>query len=419
MTRTSDSRNQRKNLTKVFLMTAALLLACPGMAKALSEIPYSDSFETYAPDSAIVDQTGAGQNGWAGQASTGPVAVAVVTNYGWALDYPLPSATHTQVMQFMGNISNMFSTSQYSDPSQLRTNVTIDLMLQAGQITVPPTMGNDVQAAMYVNTNGHLVIWHSYYELDGGGNPVSTPHVWTELEHTPIASDEWVRVTLTMNYLDVAYPDDEHFYSVRINGGAPLTQVHGYQNTYTLDLDEFPNDPAGQWFLCGDSGYNDSRNPPGVNNKYFSGLSLLGVGMVDDVSITGTYVEPPPGRESLGDWLARYGLSDPNDDADDDGASNGDEYIADTNPLDDQSVFKVVALAVGGNSNRVDWTGTTSPTNVFYYKVYRTGDLLAGAPGWQQWAGNVPVNTSGSNTWWDTAAVDTNQAFYKVQAVSR
>ena len=400
---------------------AALLSGCPGLlfGQTESEVPFKDPIE-YTPGTLIVDTNGVGTNGWAGDATSAGtnynyLAGAVASNYTYVGELPITDATHDVVMQFEGTISNTFKTSHYSDPGQLLTNVTIDVMLQAGQLTPESQpMGDDVQAAVCVNTNGNLAIWHSWYSE----NRETNFHGWTSFEGTHIASDEWVRVTLTMRYLGVAYSNFQHFFSIRLNGGGDLSHPRGYSNIE----DPLNMTDGGTAFICGDSGF--LREPAGVNNMYFSGLSLMGVGRVDDVVVSAIVPPPPVGRETLSEWMSRYPElagqpSDGSGDYDNDRATELEEYKADTDPRDPKSVFQIVRLSVGGSSNVVQWTGTTSSTNVMYYQIYRSGDLREPTNGWQQWAGNVPVTLTGTNVWPDSVDIGTNRAFYIIKSIGR
>jgi hypothetical protein len=271
-----------------------MLLALPALAQT-SDIPFQDSFESY--DSIIVDTNGVGTNGWSGiPGGTTPIAWVVATNYASPAGFPL-EGEHSKVMEFQGVVSNNFDTSRYFTGEEVDTNnlihkVYLDCMLQPMQVNFEPTMDPDVQTAAFFNTNGHLVIWHSYY-TNGFQDQVVQ---WTELSHNPVASDEWVRVTITMDYLSAMtnpagvaqgadWSENEHYFQVQINGGEPLTHPLGYLSPTPADETEM----GGSHFLCADSGFlAQSENP---NNRYFSGLSLEGIGRMDDAVVTDQPVE--------------------------------------------------------------------------------------------------------------------------------
>jgi hypothetical protein len=445
-----------------------------------STIPFSDSFESYS--NVIVAADGTGSNGWAGVASTGPVAVAVAATYIPVGGFPITNEAHTQVLQFEGTISNAFDTTVYGDTNNLQHYVWVDCMLRPGQVNFEPTMDNDVQVGAYIDTNGHLRIWHAYYY----GNFANCDTTWSTLDNTPIASDQWVRVTLTMDYLSAAtnplsggedWSLNEHYFQVRINGGAPLTN----SLAFTSPTPQSEADYGGSYFLCADSGFGNPHGGP--NHRYFSNVGLQGVGMADDVVVStqvtfgvayditvsagpgGTISPPGPTvRVSEGDdqaftiaanpnfaiadvlidsvsigitnaytfmnvmsnhsiaatfnstqspldvWLAEFGLSDPNGDADNDGLSNAQEYYAGTNPTNAASVFRIFRQQTGGGSNTVQWFATTNngPSNGFL--IYRSTNLLGN---WTLYGTNIDRSPNGTNVWTDLTPPARGPVYYQ------
>lgn len=275
------------------------------MARAESSIPFADSFENYTD--IIVATNGIGTNGWAGTDSPEGVtniATAFATNYSAAYlatppSYPIDyDHAGGKVMQFQtaGAFSNAFATNLYvADTNNLNHYVYIDTMLRPGYVNADPPMDADVRVGVYVNTNGNLKIYHTRVFEDAYGDPFGNPQLWwTEvpIDHT-IASDEWVRVTITMDYLSSATnvystpgdPDNdyslfEHYFQIRINGGEPLTNEAAFSSPTPSSVSDF----GGSWFLAAHSGYANRFDP--FNRRFFSGIGLQGVGFIDDVVVT-------------------------------------------------------------------------------------------------------------------------------------
>ena len=67
------------------------------------------------------------------------------------------------------------------------------------------------------------------------------------------------------------------------------------------------------------------------------------------------------------DWeLAYFGRigADPNADQDGDGASNLEEFLAGTDPTNNASVFRIIAISKQGNDIRLTWTAASGRTNL-------------------------------------------------------
>jgi hypothetical protein len=140
---------------------------------------------------------------------------------------------------------------------------------------------------------------------------------------------------------------------------------------------------------------------------------LFGYGVVSNLGLTIS-------RESMGDWLDRHGLTDPDGHDDGDGMSNREEYDADTNPTNTASAFVVNGVEACGTSNCVSWTGTQSPLVLDHYDVQFSSDLTATNPpgGWTSIVSRVPVSLSGSNRWWHVVH-GVSHACYRVRGVPR
>lgn len=122
----------------------------------------------------------------------------------------------------------------------------------------------------------------------------------------------------------------------------------------------------------------------------------------------------PPETDSDGDgipddWEADMGTLALSDDAgvdyDDDGPDTGDEYIADTDPLDGGSYLFAEGSPIPGNSYSVSFLSSSNRV----YSVESTENLLSD---WTEWTNGIP----GSGSWLEI--IDTDAAtnrFYRVK----
>jgi|GEM_PF-3224843 len=396
-------------------VVAGFLCGMPASA-ALSQFPTNWSFEADAPGTEYVDENGQGPDGWGGDASTAPGAMAVVTEESYSHQYsgpfPLPGQTHTKVLACEGSISNIFETYPVKT---LFTNVTVDLMIKAGYYNIPPALDTNPQLAAYVNTAGHLVVKHAYY-LDADEEPGATKWLvkvtWTELDHDPIPLGDWARLTLTMDYLSSgSFEDVEHFYTVALNGGAPITNAVAYVSPMLTGgpLGDDPTfDRGGSWFMTADAG---GDNPEGgARNKWFTSIELQGAGSIDDLVVSATGSRDGDLPTAFDDWYDSWPLTEGRDgDDDNDGASNWEEYLAGTIPVNSASVFRVIAQMMLDGTNWITFMdGTNSPVTTAF-RMYRSTNLLGT---WEMVDGSIPRSTTGNNLWPD-GSPPAGPAFYQ------
>ncbi|WCJ58941.1 lamin tail domain-containing protein [Fontisphaera persica] len=112
-------------------------------------------------------------------------------------------------------------------------------------------------------------------------------------------------------------------------------------------------------------------------------------------------------------WEAAHGLTAEvgngrNDDPDGDGATNWEEYIAGTHPLDATSVLRLVLR--GGNGSGAELTFTAMP-NVGYTILYQTN--LNGV-GWARWTNIAPQPGTNLIRLYDPAATAERNRFYRI-----
>ncbi len=228
------------------------ILAMPAMAI----LPFEESFESYPPDSSVT-----GQHGW--QAGSPADAMVTVTaaetdaQAEWSTrtgsSYPLPDANRTRMLQFQNAVSNVF------DPVTTQ-DLWFDILIKPDVWThaAPPPIAERALCAFYTGPDGRLWAAHTS-ALDG----ISTNR-WTEL--TGVERDEsgWTRLSV-----NVVQGPDTAFFSVRVDGGGPVS------NMVALAMPSETADHGGSWFPCANM---HSRLVP-------DRLTATGSGLLDDVAI--------------------------------------------------------------------------------------------------------------------------------------
>lgn len=401
---------------------ATAVLALWGMGSAVmagtNAIPSEWAFEDLAPGTYVVSSNNVGEFGWEGEAfspSNHAAEVVAMTPPMPPNGYPLPGETHNNVMQILGDVRAAFNTAQTAGA----TNVFIDAMVQAGRLSFQPDAPEGAQVAAYFNSNGNLVVRHSLYTNGFSIGP--DQRMWTELSHAAVDSNDWVRLTITLDYYSAGpgLAEKEHFYSVALNG-VLLESDWAYTDVSVGNDDEsFPR-PANPgesniWFMCADSGFGS-----GVpNNQFFTSLEFSGAGHVDDVYIRSSTPPVGPCVPGYDCWIKGFFPACPlclgtSEDPDDDGVSNWDEYIAGTNPDDITSAFRVVReqyFQSPGQSNLVVWLGSTNSGNFTLFTIHRSTNLLSNVY-WVPVASNLARSPSGTNTWYDTNP-PSGRAYYR------
>lgn len=247
-----------------FRGVTAVLLAIPlsVLANANTNIlPYAESFEGYTNGYVITNCTG-----W----SMPDVSEAYVrsNNTTWATSYtgpyPLPGATHTNVLYISGIVSNKIGGTEIGGVANTN-QVWSDFLLMPGQVdeTNSFSVGSDVQLAFYVKTNSHLVL------LNGiPGPPSAVVPRWTELTGTTIASDQWVRFTVLCDYRPQDAINTNYYFQIFTNG-TPLSDAAGYT------ANDGSCQSPGRWFCMAN-----------VSRQSMSNMVLQGTGWLDDLVIT-------------------------------------------------------------------------------------------------------------------------------------
>jgi hypothetical protein len=430
-------------------MLAALIGGWQAQGQNITNaIPAGFDFESYTPGTNTI----LGTNGWYG----GEETLAIVTNLDYtaskpAVNYPLDSSAHANVMQFDGEVTNPFTGGIVGD-------VYVDVMALPGRREETPSSNlvAGAQVAVFVNSNGALTIFRGIdtNQLFDGPEALG----WLEMTNAPIGTSDWVRLTIHMSYNQV----DLEWYQVYMNG-ALLSHPEGYASPDDLTVTN------GTWFLTASQ------------SGYFQELGLSGSGFLDDLVVTnglpnmqpmlaiaasgnaGGSVVPSgvvylvPGNSTnftitasnyyyIADirtngatiggtppysspyiytwnstagsgtltalfspsltangtphwWLALYGL-ETNDTAngslkdDGDGMPANLEYFAGTDPTNGGSVLEFEFIGVVNGTNVVKWQSALGPEGYAKYGVEYSTNLMAN---WI-WATNV-VRNPPTNTW--------------------
>ena len=132
-------------------------------------------------------------------------------------------------------------------------------------------------------------------------------------------------------------------------------------------------DPSTGSFL-----YTPARGFTGTDNLLFTASDGSLTSATASVTIG---VAPPLDTNANGlpdEWEARYGLSDPGADPDQDGATNLQEYIAGTNPKDGHSWLRMTEAGPSSSAYRIVWS---SVGGVRYRILFCDGDAQGGFNG--------------------------------------
>jgi hypothetical protein len=326
-------------------------------------LPYIASFEDYPPNFMLP-----GTDGWssvhldAAVVSTNPAALSALTNFTADCGLPLPATNHAQIMRIWGNVTNQFSMPT-GQVVWIDTLIAFDLW----DDSLTPAVEPGAQWSLCARLSGHLLLWHA--DLERGSN------VWTELAQT-IETGRWYRMTVKMDY---GTPDPVHgatYYQVDLDGHT-LTDAHAYT------VNDGSGVTGGTWFASA------------CATGSFSLMSFGGTGLFDDLVVTTN--NPHNRLAPLGTpewWLVAYGLTNTPaieelDDHDRDGLSNGEEFLAGTDPLNPGSVFRIRGI---GGSDGGRWPVRFDSVTSRYYALEFTTNLLVN----DWWPGAYATTPEGS-----------------------
>jgi hypothetical protein len=102
--------------------------------------------------------------------------------------------------------------------------------------------------------------------------------------------------------------------------------------------------------------------------------------------------------------------ANPEDDADGDGVSNLDEYLAGTDPIDPDSLFAIVTVAFGPEGNTIQWSSIEGRA----YRILRADTLSPDGSGFEIIQYGVAA-TPPLNTFLDDSPISGGPRFYRLQ----
>lgn len=247
-------------LSTKYRMTAlalcAISMTLAGNLAAQNPVPFSESFQTYAENQQV-----AGTNEWYGDTNS----IVITNNFTYSGSKPLPSSDPNKIMAINtegGTITNRFADTGTSD-------TWIDFMLNPTRVDDYPDLSGsaDVDIALFVNSNGHPVIYHLVYDY--------TTNTYTEIPYITIDSDTWTRVTL--RYTTAPFGPNYGLFEIRFDGGSPVTNNEAF-------LDNGVDYPRGGT-LFAEAGTGSGSKPSGLST-----LDISGTGFLDDLVVT--YTDP-------------------------------------------------------------------------------------------------------------------------------
>lgn len=377
---------------------------------------------------------------------------------------PIPGA-HSIVMELLSDASNLVE-------SAASANVWIDHIVkptrwdQEGHPT--NNLPADAQMAYYVNTNDHIVIYHTAY--DGGA---LSAQVWTEIPEPEIASNEWIRVSVNMDYnwASGMYPNegfDSCYFRVKLNGVTltnaaakdgeyfPMATITGVDKMTSIQLqgtgmfDDFVVTSTEPSFSTsytisatvpvGSEG--GTLTPLGVvpvaeggnqtftvvtSNVYWTLTKLVveedGIittnmppiasyafnNVTNDGSIQAYFEEAMTNGVPV-EWMAEFDIEgqSPDDDPDNDGFTTAQEYLSSTHPTNGTSYLRILRSWQAGGTNYIEWESEGIDQDLPDFIVESTFDLTIG------FAPTGTVSRGATNTWMQ--ATPTNKMFYRIQA---
>ena len=235
---------------KKIVVSCAMVLIAGIALGSTNPVPYAEDFEGYTNGQVIaVDGTA----GW--YADDSNALMAVDTNYSGNFYLPLPDSDHTRVLDLKSNATNLIESA--------KEVVWLDTIVKPtvyDTSSAAPPIPADAQTALYLNTNGHVVIWHE--------NFAASSNVWTELSGTTIASGEWARITLELDYFTEDWSYGKKYFRTYVDG-----ELMSNELAYTIN--DGTGTTNGSWFVMADS-----------TRTYMSSLGLNGTGLFDDLVVT-------------------------------------------------------------------------------------------------------------------------------------
>ncbi len=348
-------------------------------------LPYEETFESYPAGFQMP-----GANGWTAtglsdaKISTNATLISSLATYSEPCEYPVSSADHDQVLEVTGTATNHFNITA----NQI---IWVDYMMLPVHGALPTDMNIPAEAQLVIafNQDDHPVIWNCDIAAGSGG--------WAEIDELTVPDDEWVRITLNIDYQTEDPINHVRYFQVYINGTL-LTHPQAWTSNDGSGVS------GGCWFAM--SFEPDQLNIVALKADYTT------AGVDDLVVTTDNPLTTPQGVPY--EWMAAHNLTNGTYageellDSDNDGVPTWQEWIGDTNPTNQASVLQLTALERDGSGMRVHWDGGVQARQY----LERCTDLLTGS--WMPVFTNQPP-TSVTTSFMDSGA--TNSAgFYRIKA---
>ncbi len=312
---TMRNQSHRWNLWKV---GAGAVVVLALSASASGAFPFSESFESYSPGTALLNVTG-----WLppfdGRVRVADDADVIAELARYARD----EATGYPLSNDRARYLDVPSIAVCNPDGPQGKVVWADLMVRFDtwddENTAPvPEAG--AQWGVWAAPGGHLTVWHR--DLAGGSN------LWTETGAL-FATGRWHRLTVTIDY---SRPNPGHstvYFQVDLDGRTVSSPLAWSTNTGQGSL-------GGTWFACA------------VSTSRLARLEIRGPGLCDDVVVTTN--NPYHRLAPLGTpewWLRQHGMTgDPAleelSDADGDLIPAWQEFVAGTLPNNQSSCLQVL-----------------------------------------------------------------------------
>lgn len=237
----------------VTMIAAGIVTSADAVTNDATGTPVTDSFETYGLGVAL---TG-GTNGW----YASDAEAAIVTNvfykdstiysnsYSAINPYPINTYTHdaaTKVLSLLdGCVTNLTIAS-----NEVNTFVWIDTILQPTLWTeeTPPSgatnSGNHL--TMYFDSNG---VMNVYFTTNVAVNSGQGEDGWAVFNTAKLTTNQWIRLTLKMDYFNTAVPFSRKYFQIFVNG-VQQTNEFGYNSNQGAN---FLGVEGGMWFAISDA----------------------------------------------------------------------------------------------------------------------------------------------------------------------
>lgn len=263
------------------LCAAILALGTLGSGAALASqpIPYAESFESHADATSMrtIDN-------WSSSASD----LSVVTNWNIAsllptnCTAPLHSSAHTKVLRL--NTEDGILTNDFGSTNIAGQLTYLDTLIQfVPNETTPTTLTREdtgIKAAVYVDANTNLVVYHGVLSANGG-----FANNTNEIIPITLVSSNWYRLTITFDTRrddnnDLGLP--ARMFQVKTNGVAvqsPNAYADSWYTEWLTAADMNALSRPGSWFPSSvNASLNSSRN--------LYSLCFQGTGYIDDLVVT-------------------------------------------------------------------------------------------------------------------------------------